>query len=741
MHNEAMMVAGLAMIALLLVRDLAPQLVDGVWPAEPDKKPESKPWEALLMFKKGGGSAPKPDPNIGVAAVKEAELGEEWLKFAQEQFGVANKRQDGLDKLSEKVTNQQLQGHEQAMNWAQEDRKTSNDLRDKYLGYADQDRATGQEYRRNLDQMGQGIINSSKDFGSKIEQIGNGVLADNANYANQIQAIGQQAQAAGQQAAAKYGNLSNQAQQNAANAANSFHQLQAQAGKTAEQTANQMQAFGASAMQDARQSAAAMNSIGSSGMAAGAKYADKFDKQADEQFAFGKNQLSRYTNTFQPIEQQIASEAKNWDSADRQNEMAAQAKGDVLTNAAAQREASQRQQASMGVNPNSGRAAASSNSDNIKTALAAATAQNQARDQVRQQAVQMRQNAAALGQNVASMGQQANSMGMQATSAGNSALNQGLSIGMQAGSAANSMLNQGTQIGMQASSAANQAKNQGTQLQGQYAGAAADALNQGTNIALQSTGAQQQAINSGIGMNMQGAQAAAGLKNQGAGMAMQGIQGNQNAQLQGNSQAMQATNLGLAASGLGSTSAGLGMNNQAAGYGGLGMGINASGNALSSALANNASWANNSNIIGSGYQGAMSGYGNQANILNAQYANQLSAWNAKQQADAAGFGGLMGGVGTMVGGIWSSKKLKEDKKPIPDGALDAMNSMPVQSWKYKDGVADGGYHIGPYAEDFQKATGKGDGTSIPIVDAIGVTMKAVQELDQKVEKLGRGLAR
>ena len=39
MHNEAMMVVGLAMIALLLVRDLAPQLVDGVWPAEPDKKP------------------------------------------------------------------------------------------------------------------------------------------------------------------------------------------------------------------------------------------------------------------------------------------------------------------------------------------------------------------------------------------------------------------------------------------------------------------------------------------------------------------------------------------------------------------------------------------------------------------------------------------------------------------------------------------------------------------------------
>ena len=442
MHNEAMMIVGLAMIALLLVRDLAPQLVDGVWPAEPDKKPESKPWEVLLMFKKGGGSAPKPDPNIGVAAVKEAELGEEWLKFAKEQFGEANKRQDKLDDMTTRVTDQQLAAQDKAVKWG------------------DEDRATGQKFL--------------------------------------------------------------------------------------------------------------------------ARYSD-----------LGTSQLDRYKRTFQPIEDKIASDAANWDSEERMTEEAAKAKGTVLSNIQAQRESRNRELSSMGVNPASGRSAAAGNTDSINAALAATQAENGARDGVRQQAQQLRSNAATLGQNI-------------------------------------------------------------------------------------------------------------------------------------NANGMQATNLGLASAGLGTTNASLG--------------LNAGSTALGNSLSNQASWANNSNIMSSGYQGAMSGYGNQANILNAKYGNQLSAWNAQQQSNAAGFGGLMGGVGTMVGGIWSSKKLKEDKKPVA-GALEAVREMPVQSWKYKDGVADGGHHIGPYAEDFQKATGKGDGHSIPIVDAIGVTMKAVQELDQKVEKLGRGLAR
>ncbi|MFG1340921.1 hypothetical protein [Xanthobacter autotrophicus] len=54
-------------------------------------------------------------------------------------------------------------------------------------------------------------------------------------------------------------------------------------------------------------------------------------------------------------------------------------------------------------------------------------------------------------------------------------------------------------------------------------------------------------------------------------------------------------------------------------------------------------------------------------------------------------------------------------------------------------MGDGERHIGTYAQDFKATTGKGDGHSIPVIDAIGVTKGAVKELDAKVEKLAKGL--
>lgn len=438
MQVEAMMIMCLAMIALLLVQDFAPQTVDGV-PIPKPEKPKRKPWEEFLHFKKGGGSAPAPDPNIGVAALKNAELGEDWLKFAQDQFGQANKRQETLDALTKQVTNKQL------------------GVMDKTLKWADEDRATGQAFR------------------------------------------------------------------------------------------------------------------------------DRYSK-------FGQQQMDRYNQTFKPIEDKLATDAMNWDSKARMDEEAGKARSTVLANVAAQRESRAREQASMGVKPGSGRSVGTARADDINAALAGATAENSARDSIRQQAQAMRGNAASLGQTVSNSG-------------------------------------------------------------------------------------------------------------------------------------MQATNLGLAASGLGSTSAGLG--------------LNAGTSALSNNFANNASWGNNASIMGQGFQGAMSGYGNMGNLLNAQYGNQLSAWNAQQQASAQGASGLMSGLGTLGGAAmmaWSSKKLKEDKKPAK-GALQAVRGMPVELWKYKDGVADGGRHIGAYAEDFQRETGLGNGKAIPLQDAIGITMKAVQELDQKVSKI------
>lgn len=373
---------------------------------EPEKKPEEKPWEKLLMFKKGGSSAPSPDPNIGKAAMKQAELGESWLNFAQEQFKVSNERQKEQDVLANQVTQQQLDASKQAQQWATEDR-------------------------------------------------------------------------------------------------------------------------------------------------------------------------NRYNNTFKPLEDQFINKAQNWDSAERQQQQASEAKADVLNNASQQRQATERNMASMGVDPTSGRYAGVERAGENATALAAAGAENNARNTVRNQALSLQ----------------------------------------------------------------------------------ADAVNMGKGLAVNP-----------------------------------------------------ASSLGL------STSAGSA--------------------AMQTTAGNNAQAAGLSSIMGQGYQAAMTGYGNQANTLNQQYQNQLNAWQANQQQSNSLWGGLgsLAGMGLMA---FSSKEFKEDKRPAT-GSLEAVRRMPVGEWKYKDGIADGGEHIGPYAEDFQAATGKGNGKMINLMDAVGVTMGAVQQLDKKVDALAKG---
>ena len=289
-------------------------------------------------------------------------------------------------------------------------------------------------------------------------------------------------------------------------------------------------------------------------------------------------QWNQYQNTFVPIENKVASDALNYDTQAKQDQAAAEARADVYKNADIQRQVGERNLASMGVNPASGRFTATQNASNTNTALAAAGAENGARNNVRQMGIMLRKDAAGLGRNLT--GTAAQSYGV-ALNAGNSATN-------------------------------NQAQ------------------------------------------------------------------------------------------------------------------------------ANNAFNAN-TNIMNQGFQGAMSGNTSGAGILNTQYGNQLNAWNAQQQADSAGMAGIGNLVGTLGSAyiMKSSKKVKENKKPYK-GALKAVENMPVEKWKYKDGVEDEREHVGAYAEDFKKETGMGDGKTINVIDAIGVAMKAVQELNQKVDKLKGG---
>jgi hypothetical protein len=77
----------------------------------------------LYGGKGGGGSAPAPDPAIGQAALKNVELGQNWLAFAKDQFAQGNERQAVTDALNTKVINQQIDSQDRANTWAKQDRE------------------------------------------------------------------------------------------------------------------------------------------------------------------------------------------------------------------------------------------------------------------------------------------------------------------------------------------------------------------------------------------------------------------------------------------------------------------------------------------------------------------------------------------------------------------------------------------------------------------------------------------
>jgi len=270
-----------------------------------------------VCFKKDSAPAPAADPAIGQAAAANAQLGQDYLAFAKDQWAAGNIRQDEYDSLISKVTNSALSSQDQANAWSQEDRAKAAEYQTKYDKWATEDRAAGQ--------AAQGKFNTIAD----------------------------QAQTTGDAYAAK------------------------------------------------------MNGV-----------ADTYNATAAAQNQFATDQMGRYKSTFAPIEDRMASDAMTWDSAERQDSEAAKAKSDIYANAAQQQAATQRNMASMGVNPNSGRFGATSRADAITTALGAAGAQNATRDNVRQQGIALRGQAAGIGQQVLGNSNTATSLGMQATGAG-----------------------------------------------------------------------------------------------------------------------------------------------------------------------------------------------------------------------------------------------------------------------------------------------------------------------------------
>lgn len=440
----------------------------------------------------GGGGAPAPDPNIGVAALKQAEIGQGWLNFAEEQFREGNIRQEALDALTKRVTEQQIQAQDMSSGWAQQDRA-------RYEGKFRplEDMAVMDAYgasNMSDDQLRSFLGKQNEAARSQIQNEYNAKVAS-------IRALASQKETLSKVVNGTSGGMS---PENA--------QRMAQAIITAE-------------MGGAPQEYTRVNSNDGYGSyydyynpdyeAQNAEYQAKVAEVARSLQGGGAttHQVQELVRKYsdQDINSLIEAETANYKAklgqiganeeaifAQRQAERlgqdnrAAEAKADVASSSAQQRQASQRSMASMGINPTSGRYQGVDRAMETATALASAGAQTNAR----------------------------------------------------------------------------------------------------RSVTAENRAARSDAINIGAGLP-----------------------------------SSVISNYGL--------------------------GLNAGNSATANAGAAEGNWRSNVGIMGQGYGGAMQGYAGMGNTLQSQYNSQLNAWGQQQQANAASSAGLMGGLGSLAGGVAS----------------------------------------------------------------------------------------
>jgi len=141
---------------------------------------------------------------------------------------------------------------------------------------------------------------------------------------------------------------------------------------------------------------------------------------------------------------------------------------------------------------------------------------------------------------------------------------------------------------------------------------------------------------------------------------------------------------------------------------------------------------NAASMMGQGFSTAISG-NNSAGSLYGQAA-QIQG----QDSGVMGALGELGGAAIMK---WSDKNMKKDIKKVSDEkALQAIEKTPVSDWQYKDGMADGGKHTGPMAQDVRKNMGEKAAPGGKVLDLVtmnGVTMAGIAALSRKVDKLSK----
>ena len=91
--------------------------------------------------------------------------------------------------------------------------------------------------------------------------------------------------------------------------------------------------------------------------------------------------------------------------------------------------------------------------------------------------------------------------------------------------------------------------------------------------------------------------------------------------------------------------------------------------------------------------------------------------------------------------LTSSADVKEAMvRADTDEVLRRLSALPISIWSYRD-AGEATRHIGPMAQDFAAAFGVGRSDRyINSIDAIGVTMAAVQALETRVRELSAEVA-
>ena len=140
----------------------------------------------------------------------------------------------------------------------------------------------------------------------------------------------------------------------------------------------------------------------------------------DQAVRQGDDYYQYMQDTYRPLEKRLVADAEAFNTASHRERLAGEAGASVEQQMGLQRGAMERQMASMGVNPNSGRFMAMANQNQLMGAAARANATNQTRTQAEQLGYARRLDAAGLGRNLPGLSNSAYGL---ALNAGNSAGN------------------------------------------------------------------------------------------------------------------------------------------------------------------------------------------------------------------------------------------------------------------------------------------------------------------------------